>query len=1277
MKKTVLCTTFTLFLVLMCRSVFAMPASPAPIDVRQPDGKTVRIYIHGDERFHWYEDTDGYTVVCDNGRYAYGQLDKDIQLIATPLTVGVHNPKTAGLKKKTLPPAAVRRSMNPSLLSGSSESPTAPDMVPPSGTVKNLVILCKFSDHTLGVHTRDPGDYDILFNQTGGNPTLAPTGSVKDLYLENSYGVMTLQSTVTVWVTLPNTEAYYANGNNGTGSYPKNAQKMVEDALNLADPLVDFSQFDNDHDGYIDAIDIIHSGYGAETGGGGGNWIWSHRWVTSYTWTSAEGVKVWDYHTEPALWGTSGTSIVRFGVIAHETGHFFGLPDLYDTVGSGEGIGSWELMANSWGFDGSQLHPPHFSAWSKIKLGWVTPTVIRTPGSYTIGQAETNPKVYRINYGYPSNEYLLIENRQPVGIESTMPQGGLCIYHIDDLAGDNTEGYPGQAGWPANGNHYRVALLQADGNYNLEKGDNRGDLYDVYHSAGVSQIGTGPGNYPNTDAYQSGNIIVTGNTLYSISAAGASMSFVYDNGSVPQPPVAQTGSVDTLINTFVSITLVATDDGRPNPPSVLNYIITSLPTHGALSDPNAGSIGAVPYTLVGSGNQVVYTPNTSYSGTDSLQFKANDGGVAPRAGDSNIATVSINIIDAIYLANMDTNPGWTLDSLWEWGTPTGSGGGYGGKRDPKAGYTGTNVVGYNLLGDYENSITSTRWAKTPAIDCTNQTAVTLTFYRWLNVENPLYDHAYIQVSNNGSSWSTIWSNPSEITDSSWKLQTFNISTIADNQPTVYIRWGMGPTDSSWRYSGWNIDDVKITGVGVLPNYTLNLSKSGNGSVIVNGTLRALPWSGSFTTGTNVTLQAVPQDSRWQLSDWSGDLSGNTNPTSIQMNGNKNVSANFKPIVPNVVGMTLPDATVAITAVDNLTVGTVGSQYSDTAATGLVISQNPAGGTTVNIGSAVDLVVSLGSVPRIISGYITEPDANISVAGVFIDANNNGGSTDITDVNGYYEVVVPYNWSGTATPIKQGYTFEPNSILYNNVVTNEVNDYTATLSTFAIAGHVLNSDGITPISDVNVSAENGGGQWTSRYGGWFDKTDANGYYKVVVDYNWSGTVAPTKYAYAFDEPNILYTNVLADHNNQDYTGRLLTFTISGYVRNNDCNIPIKGVEVTANNGGNLTATDANGFYEVWVNYNWSGTVTPAKNYYTFDPNSKTYSNVLGDIAVQNYVANNIYDLDCDGSIGFGDLAIMCENWLMMGQDIPGDFYKDDDNIVNFLDLADFAVVWQNQ
>jgi hypothetical protein len=285
----------------------------------------------------------------------------------------------------------------------------------------------------------------------------------------------------------------------------------------------------------------------------------------------------------------------------------------------------------------------------------------------------------------------------------------------------------------------------------------------------------------------------------------------------PMPPTAEPSIISVHQGVGIAIDLHATDEGLPNPPGVLSYIITTLPSHGTLNDPGAGDITAVPYTLAGNGNQVVYTSTIGYGGTDNFTFKANDGGVPPSGGDSNIATVSINVTDAIYFANMDTNPGWTLDSLWQWGVPTGGGGQYG-NPDPTAGHTGSNVVGYNLSGDYENSITSTRWAKTPAINCSNRMNVTLTFYRWLNVESPTFDHAYIQVSNNGSSWSTIWENiaTSAITDSSWTQQTFDISAFADNQPTVYIRWGMGPTDSSWQYSGWNIDDVEITGDSLLP-----------------------------------------------------------------------------------------------------------------------------------------------------------------------------------------------------------------------------------------------------------------------------------------------------------------------------------------------------------------------------------------------------------------------------------------------------------------------------
>jgi subtilisin family serine protease len=165
----------------------------------------------------------------------------------------------------------------------------------------------------------------------------------------------------------------------------------------------------------------------------------------------------------------------------------------------------------------------------------------------------------------------------------------------------------------------------------------------------------------------------------------------------------------------------------------------------------------------------------------------------------------------IYLdADMDTDPGWTYEPDWAWGQPTGQGGQYG-SPDPNSGYTGTNVVGYNLNGDYANNMSTTKWATTQAFNCSEASVVNLEFYAWLGVEQSIYDRAFIAVSNNnGGSWTTIWENDETLEGGSWELWTFDISSVAAGYSQVKIRWGMGPTDSGWRYCGWNIDDVMVS-----------------------------------------------------------------------------------------------------------------------------------------------------------------------------------------------------------------------------------------------------------------------------------------------------------------------------------------------------------------------------------------------------------------------------------------------------------------------------------
>ncbi len=159
--------------------------------------------------------------------------------------------------------------------------------------------------------------------------------------------------------------------------------------------------------------------------------------------------------------------------------------------------------------------------------------------------------------------------------------------------------------------------------------------------------------------------------------------------------------------------------------------------------------------------------------------------------------------------DLSSDPGWSTEGDWAYGQPTGNGGDHGGP-DPTSGHTGPNVYGYNLNGDYANNLPERHLTST-AIDCSDLTDVRLSFWRWLGVEQPAYDHAYIRISTNGSNWVTIWENTAEVADTSWTYQEFDVSAYADGEPTVYLRWTMGETDYTWRYCGWNIDDIEIRG----------------------------------------------------------------------------------------------------------------------------------------------------------------------------------------------------------------------------------------------------------------------------------------------------------------------------------------------------------------------------------------------------------------------------------------------------------------------------------
>ncbi|MBB3192490.1 M6 family metalloprotease domain-containing protein [Halomonas cerina] len=347
------------------------------------------------------------------------------------------------------------------------------------GTRRALVLLVDFSDKTA---TQTQGHYQDMLFSVGSYAT----GSMRDYYREASYNQLDVVGEVsgtggatTGWYRAPQTKDYYTNGDYGFGAYPRNAQKLVEDAVDLAAPHVNFALYDNDGDGIVDALVIIAAGTGGEVTGNTGD-IWSHKWGINPR--TIDGVQVRNYFMAPE----DG----RVGVMAHELGHLLmQWPDLYDTDYTSRGTGRWDLMAGgSWNDNGNT--PAHPTAWCKLKAGWITPTTIfNAQQSVSLSPYATHPDVYRLPIGSTdSKEYFLVSNRKQSGFDRHLPGEGCIIEHVDDNQSNNTDE-----------THYLVDIEQADGQRHLNSNANSGDAEDAYPAAGNNAFSVN--TTPNSKAY--------------------------------------------------------------------------------------------------------------------------------------------------------------------------------------------------------------------------------------------------------------------------------------------------------------------------------------------------------------------------------------------------------------------------------------------------------------------------------------------------------------------------------------------------------------------------------------------------------------------------------------------------------------------------------------------------------------------------------------------------------------------------------------------------------
>ena len=236
-------------------NLFAVPAYSGLIEFRQPDGTIIHIHLKGDEKMNWAETTDGFTIlVTKDGEYQYAIKDNNDDLIFSGVTVFPSDKRDSEEKtllmnlEKGLRFSSKQKEMMLSVWEMKDEAVSK--NFPTTGDRTLLCILMQTPDLPF-VRTQE--EFDALFNQL--NYTFnGASGSVKDYYLENSYG----QFDLTIDVVGP----YTASGNMSTYGSFEGARNLIIEGINLANPDVDYSDYDNSGDGMVEGIYMIFAGYG-------------------------------------------------------------------------------------------------------------------------------------------------------------------------------------------------------------------------------------------------------------------------------------------------------------------------------------------------------------------------------------------------------------------------------------------------------------------------------------------------------------------------------------------------------------------------------------------------------------------------------------------------------------------------------------------------------------------------------------------------------------------------------------------------------------------------------------------------------------------------------------------------------------------------------------------------------------------------------------------------------------------------------------------------------
>lgn len=352
------------------------------------------------------------------------------------------------------------------------------------------VIMVGFTDSTLRYSAAQM--QQSLFDTTRSTAT----GSVVDYFDWASRGRVRVRFEIVATVQLGHTLNYYANDRYGVDflSTPSNDWGLVRDAVQAADPHVDWRRYDRDGDSYVDMIWVMHAGIGGE-GASSMRSLWSITGRLSGGWSDGgvvetdelvpgsdrQHMRVDRFSILPELSMFKPGAMSEIGVYCHEFGHALGLPDLYDTSQLGGsanvGPGNWSLMSTgAYGGDGhSPEFPSHPGAWPSLYLGWAEKLRPVHDTTLTVTPLSEGGPVLELWFqGESNSEHFLIESRAATGFDRTIPSPGLIVSQVDDAMIGIRLGSNRVNTGPTPG----LRLLEGDGDFDLATSWNHGDAND-------------------------------------------------------------------------------------------------------------------------------------------------------------------------------------------------------------------------------------------------------------------------------------------------------------------------------------------------------------------------------------------------------------------------------------------------------------------------------------------------------------------------------------------------------------------------------------------------------------------------------------------------------------------------------------------------------------------------------------------------------------------------------------------------------------------------------